>query len=479
MLVVLLIIIPLLGGLLTLFAKQKMPFILSLFASLLTVCISIYSYMQFGLQQYESLIYNTSWIAKLGARFHIGIDNGLPMLMVLLTAIAFPLIILLTQDKHTDRPATFYGLLLLAEAGLMGVFLSKDALLFYVFWEIALIPVYFLSALFGGEHRIKVSFKFFVYTFVGSLLMLVALLYIYNKLPIRSFQWDSLISTSASLSGTEQNWLFWMMFIAFAIKMPIFPFHTWQPDTYEQSNTPTTMVLSALMVKMGLFAVIRWLLPLLPDASMYFKHIVMMLSIVGIVYASCLALIQKDIKRLLAYSSIAHIGLMCAAIFSHEILGLQGAVIQMFNHGITILAMWALVYIIEHRIGTRNLNDMGGIAQVAPAFTIALVIISLANIALPLTNGFVGEFMMFNAIFDMPTSYHWTFTIVAGLGIILSAVYTLKMVQHIAFGETNALTQTFTDLTITEKVVLYTLIAMILVFGFYPNALLDLVRIGS
>jgi NADH-quinone oxidoreductase subunit M len=204
--------------------------------------------------------------------------------------------------------------------------------------------------MYGGARRIPVTFKFFVYTFLGSLLMLVAFLYIYQQTPIHSFSWDSLVSTGKSISPANQQWLFWMLFIAFAIKMPVFPFHTWQPDAYEQSATPVTIVLSAIMVKMGLFAVVRWLLPVLPDGVKYWMDVVMWLSVAGIVYASCMAMVQTNIKRLIAYSSIAHIGLMAACLFAHnaDYLSVQGAAVQMFNHGINIAGMWNIAWVLSN-----------------------------------------------------------------------------------------------------------------------------------
>jgi NADH-quinone oxidoreductase subunit M len=480
MLIVLLILVPLLGGLLTMISSDKLAYSLALLASFATLGISFVTYLQYTqLAAGAELIINQSWIASIGAQFFIGLQpgDGLAMLMLLLTAIVFPLLFVSLQNKHPERRNTFYGLMLLAQAGLMGVFLAKDALLFYVFWEVALIPVYFLSSMYGGPKRIPVTFKFFVYTFVGSLIMLVGILLIYRHASLHSFSWDTFVSIGRAMPASEQSWLFWMMFIAFAIKMPVFPFHTWQPDAYEQSATPVTIVLSAIMVKMGLFAVVRWLLPVIPLGSEQWMNVVMLLSVISIIYASCMALVQTNIKRMIAYSSIAHIGLMCAAIFSHQILGMQGAAIQMFNHGITIAAMWMMVSIIEHRLGTQDLREMGGIAKVAPIFTIGLVVASLANIALPLTNGFIGEFMMFNGLFKSVSAYHIWFTVFAGLGIILAAVYTLNMIQKVAFGQEGNKVISFNDLKTNEIIVMIILVLMILVLGFYPACLMDLIYV--
>src|SRR5690606_10123409 len=282
----------------------------------------------------------------------------------------------------------FSGLMLMAQAGLMGVFLANDLLMFYFFWELALIPVYFLCSTWGGEKRIPVNFKFFVYTFLGSLLMLAGVIYLYLQTPDRSFAWDAIRAAGEALPAMEQNIVFCLFFIAFGIKMPVFPFHTWQPDAYEQSSTPVTIVLSALMVKMGLFATVKWLVNIMPGATAYWSDVIMTLAVIGIIYASLLAMVQSDLKRLIAYSSIAHIGLMAMGIFAGTEIAMNGLMVQMFNHGINITGMWLIVAMIEQRYGTRNMRELGGMAGSAPTMAIALVIIAFANIALPLTNGF-------------------------------------------------------------------------------------------
>jgi len=473
MLLIILILVPIIGGLVSFLTKNnsQLP---ALGASLLTLAASLFSAFTYY-NGHAPIAIDATWIPTLGANFALNINSGLQVLMLALTAIIFPLVYLFLNDKSFENKSTFYGLMSLAQAGLMGVFLANDALVFYIFWELALIPVYFLSSLFGGENRIKVTFKFFVYTFVGSLLLLVAFLIIYNHTTNHSFAWTSFVESGKSMSGSMQNWMFWLVFLAFAIKMPMFPFHTWQPDAYEQSSTPVTIVLSAIMVKMGLFAVIKWLLPVLPLGVLHWTNLVTILSIIGIIYASCLAIVQTNIKRLIAYSSIAHIGLMIATLFAQNQLGTQGVAIQMFNHGINIMGLWLLVLAIEKRLGTQNLNEMGGLAKLAPKFTIALVLISLANIALPLTNGFIGEFMMFNGLFQSTSQYHIVFTVVAGLGVILAAVYTLGMIQKVAFGELKNNQVVFADLSINEWIVLIIIMGIILWLGFYPNVLMSLV----
>jgi len=263
-----------------------------------------------------------------------------------------------------------------------------------------------------------------------------------------------------------------LFFIAFAIKMPVFPFHTWQPDTYEQSPTAVTMVLSGVMVKMGLFGVIRWLLPIFPAAVVKFDNVVIGLSVVGIIYASLIAIKQDDLKRLVAYSSIAHIGLMSAALFTTKEIALEGVMIQMFNHGVNIIGLWIVIDLIEKQLGVRKISQLGGLAHKAPALTIMLVVIALANIALPLTNAFVGEFMMFSGLFRFNIWY----TAAAGISIILAAVYTLNMVKNVFYGEANALTASVKDISLNEKVILSVIVVAIFLVGIYPQPFFDLTK---
>jgi NADH-quinone oxidoreductase subunit M len=362
----------------------------------------------------------------------------------------------------------------------MGVFMALDALTFYFFWELALIPVYFLCSKWGGESRIQATFKFFVYTFAGSLLMLIGIIYVYLHTGTKGFEDGVIVNHSfslvsfynANLSATEQNWLFVLFFIAFAIKMPIFPFHTWQPDAYDQSPTSVTMILSGVMVKMGLFGLLRWLMPVFPSGVIHYKNIVIILSIIGVVYASCIAMMQDNIKKLIAYSSIAHIGLMCAAIFAMNQIAVQGALIQMFNHGINIVGMWIVVEIIERQTGVKKISQLSGLASTAPVLTIFLVIIAFANIALPLTNAFTGEFLMFSGLYN---NNKW-FAAIAGLGIILSAVYTLNMIQKVFFGSTNAVTAEVKDISLNEKIVLMIIVGIIFFIGVYPQPLIELTK---
>ncbi len=411
--------------------------------------------------------FNAPWIPVLHAQFLLHAD-GLATILVLLTAISFPAIIIATSQNQPKQKNIFLSLLLFTQCGLMGVFLSGDALLFYFFWELALIPVYFLSSIWGGERRIAVTFKFFIYTFLGSLMMLIGIIYVYMHTSDQSFLITSF--AKANLIGGQQVTAFALFFIAFAIKMPIFPLHTWQPDAYEQSPTAVTMVMSAVMVKMGLYGILRWLLPLFPTAFVAHIHVVVILSVIGILYASFIAIRQDDIKRLIAYSSIAHIGLMNAAIFSHLQIGIQGAMIQLFSHGINVLGLWIVADIIEQQTGTRSMQQMGGLAKKQPTLAILLVGFALANIALPLTNAFVGEFLMFNSLFQ----YNVWVGAAAGVSIILAAIYTLNMVQKVAYGEVSTQINQMQTINKPAQIVLIFLLIIVFVTGVFPQPLFDL-----
>jgi len=475
MIPVLLIFIPLVSGLVGFLIKNEGNARgWALLSSLATLVISLWG---LTVAKTSPLLHtNVAWLPDLGSRFAVGLD-GLSQILVLLTAVCFPLIFVATWRDQYKKAWNFYALMLLSQAGLIGVFVATDALLFYFFWELALIPVYFLCSQWGGERRIAATFKFFVYTFLGSLLMLVGIIWLYWHTPDHSFSIESFYGLRTRVSGQDQTWVFWLLFVAFAIKMPIWPLHTWQPDAYEQSPTATTMVLSAIMVKMGLFGVIRWLVPVLPIGSWAWGDTVSTACIIGMIYASLVAIRQDDLKRLVAYSSIAHVGLMCLAIFATTTTGMQGVMIQMFNHGINILGMWIVIDLIERQFGTRKISQLGGLAQKAPGLAILLVVVALANVALPLTNAFVGEFLLFSGVFSSTaTQYNVVFTVVAGLSIILSAVYTLNMIQRVFFGNTNALTERGVDIKANEKLVLAAIVVLIVVVGVYPKPMLELTK---
>lgn len=467
MIALLLILIPLLSGVFTFFIKkEEAARTWSLFTSILVFILAIAGFTVYN--QPEMLSFRANWMGQLNSSFSISAD-GMGEMLCMLTAISFPLIFVSTWNTKYKNAKNFLGLMLLSEAGLMGVFLAMDALLFYFFWELALIPIYFICSQWGGDRRIKVIFKFFVYTFIGSLLMLVGILYVYSK--TNSF--DIAAFYNAEFSVKEQMWAFWLFFLAFAVKMPVFPFHSWQPDTYQQSPTAGTMVLSGIMVKMGLLGLLRWLLPVFPIGSYIWGDTISTLAVIGIIYASLIAFKQDDVKRLVAYSSIAHVGLMCIAVFAETKSSINGVMFQMFAHGINILGMWIVVEIIERKFGTAKMSELGGIAKKAPVLTILFFVIAFGSIALPLTNAFVGEFLMFSGIVSSKiTTYGIPLMVAAGTGIILGAGYTLMMAKKIFLGETNTLTEKGTDISFNEIAILSIIAVTIIVSGLYPQHLL-------
>jgi NADH-quinone oxidoreductase subunit M len=469
MLTAILIFWPLLAALVMLVLSEKQAKGWALTASLIEVVFALYAIVAFEKNAEPQFDLNTPWINSLGIHFHVAID-GISMLMVLLTTALTPLIVLSTFKHAYDKPNSFYALLLFMEMALVGVFTALDGFLFYIFWEMALIPIYFICLRWGGVNRGAVTLKFFIYTLAGSLVMLVGFIYLYYQTPgTHSFDVAALYQAGQSLPAAEQGFIFWAMFAAFAVKMPVFPLHTWQPDTYHTAPTPGTMLLSGIMLKMGIYGVIRWLIPVVPTGVAAWGQTALVLSVIGIVYASCLAIIQKDLKRLIAYSSIAHVGLIAAGIFTMNRIGMQGAMIQMISHGIVIVGLFYVIDIIISRTSTQEIAHLGGIRNVAPIFTTVFVVIMLGSVALPLTSGFVGEFLLINSVFQ----YNGILGAVAGLTMILGAVYMLRGFQNTVLGEANAVTATFADLDTTEKLVLYPIVVLIILIGVYPAPLMD------
>ena len=478
----LLIWIPFFTGLMVIFIKNaKSVKTFAFISSILTLIVSIISLCYSDIAHHPEYFYfqNVSyeWMPYIGSSYSVGLD-GLGFLLTFLTAFSYPLIIASTYKAEYKNSNAFYALLLLTQAGMMGVFVATDALLFYFFWELALIPIYFLCSKWGGEKRIQATFKFFVYTFMGSLLMLVGIIFVYLHTPSISATSSHSFSMQAFyhsiLLPEQQSWLFWLFFIAFAVKIPIFPFHTWQPDVYEQGNYPSVMVLSGLMVKMGVFGLIRWLLPIFPNASVQFADFLILLSLFGLVYASVVALVQNDLKRFVAWTSIAHLGLMAAAIFASNTSSWQGAMLEMLNHGINILALWIVIDIVEKKTGIRKITELGGLAIKAPVLAMFLVIIAFANIALPFTNSFVSEFLMFNGLFE----YNKWYAAIAVVGILLSSVYMLTMVQKVFFGKVNTITQKIGEISGVQKIILTILVISILLLGIYPEPVIHLTEIS-
>ncbi len=468
MLTALLIFLPLIFSLIVLGMKPLLAKYLAFFGSLAVLLVSLIITFQFDKTQGVQFAIDKVWIASFGINFSLGID-GISLLLVLLTTVLMPGIIL-SSLRDESKPSSFYSLILLMQSALIGVFVARDGFLFYLFWEIALIPVYFICLVWGGENRGRITLKFFIYTLTGSLFMLVALIYLYIKTPTHTFAIQALYDAGRSLDIDQQTFVFVALFLAFAIKMPVFPFHTWQPDTYTVAPVQGTMLLSGIMLKMGIYGVIRWLIPIVPLAVKEWGMVAIILSVIGIVYGSCIAIVQKDFKRLIAYSSIAHVGLISAGLLTLTVVGMQGAMIQMLSHGIIVFGLFYIVEIVFERTKTRELSKMGGIRNVAPLLATTFVIIMLGSVALPLTSGFVGEFLLINSLIQ----YKLWIGVTAGLTIILGAVYMLRTFQKSMSGETNAITSTFTDLTYHERLVLYPVVILVIVIGIYPGPLLDI-----
>lgn len=474
MLAGLLIVLPLVASLLVFLTKGNAARNLALGASVAEFALSLVAYFQFRHNPDANTLHlNCTWIKSFGVHFAVSLD-GLSLLLVLLTTFLVPLIIISSYKNEYERPNSFYGLMLMMQMALVGVFMANDGFLFYVFWELALIPIYFICLLWGGENRARITFKFFVYTLLGSLFMLIGLIYLYNhtgaQSGIKSWAINDLYEAGRSLNASQQSAVFWMIFVAFAIKMPIFPLHTWQPDTYVTAPTQGTMLLSGIMLKMGTFGVIKWLLPVTPLALEQWSGLVIGFSVAGVIYASCIAIVQNDYKRLIAYSSIAHVGLIAAGIFSANQQGVQGAMIQMLSHGVNVVGLFLIADILMRHTGTREINRLGGIRNMNGQFSVLFLIVMLGSVALPLTNGFIGEFLLINGVYQYGA---WTAAF-AGLSVILGAVYMLRSYQGIMLGEKPSTAIAFGSLAESDKVVLIIICAVIIAFGVYPKPLNDL-----
>ncbi|MBP6335802.1 MAG: NADH-quinone oxidoreductase subunit M, partial [Bacteroidia bacterium] len=446
MMLSLLIFFPLVAAIAVLFSGKRAKEV-ALTATILELIFSVYVAFRFIPESGTQFNENYWWVQSLGISYHIGMD-GISLLLVLLTTVLSPLIILSSFQHNHKNPPLFYFLILVMQMALIGVFVALDGFLFYIFWELALIPIYLICLIWGGRDRVRITLKFFIYTLFGSLLMLAALIWLWSQTAF-PHTFDIQAFYSLSLDPSAQSWIFWALFLAFAIKIPIFPFHTWQPDTYTDSPTAGTMLLSGIMLKMGLYGILRWLLPIVPEGFGEWANVAILLSVIGIVYASLIAWAQKDFKRLIAYSSIAHVGLIAAGIFSLSFQGMHGGIFQMLSHGVNVVGLFFIADILQRRTGTREIDDLGGIRQTAPAFATYFIIILLASIALPLTNGFVGEFLLLNGLYQ----YNMVAAAFAGLTIILGAVYMLNAYRKIVLGENKSVGSIFIDLNISEKCV--------------------------
>ena len=459
------LIILLIGAFVTYFAGDKLASKVALFFSLAALGCSVVLLNHFLDGTNISLI--NAWITQPKISFALNAD-GLAIAMVLLTLALTPIIIFSSFGNDYKNAKGFYALILFMAFAMTGTFLAADGLLYYIFWELALIPIYFIALIWGNgdaEERKKAVVKFFIYTFAGSLFMLVSFIYLYQK--AGSFLIEDLYQVD--LSQTEQIWIFLGFFLAYAIKIPIIPFHTWQANVYQKAPTAGTMLLSGIMLKMGLYSVIRWQLPIAPFAAKELMNIIIALGIAGVIYGSIVALKQKDVKKLLAYSSLAHVGLIAAGTYTLTLDGLRGAVLQMIAHGFVVVGLFFAAEIIFRRFATRDINELGGIRIQSPKFTSMFLILVLASVALPGTFNFVGEFTV---LYSLSQINVW-FAVLGGTTIILGAYYMLKMFQNVMLGEANS--KTFADVSVNEAISLVAIIAVLIFFGFYPKPITDLI----
>lgn len=462
MLTLLLILLPIVSGLIIYFLPENFAKHFALLSALASLALGVVAYYQFEVNAGTQCVMDYAWIDMLGIRFHIGMD-GISLLMIMLSNILAPLIILSSFKDTYPNPKIFYSFLLIMQGAMNGVFVSLDMFLYYIFWELALIPAYFLVLWWGtGEHK-KITVKFFIYTLFGSLFMLIGIIW----LSVQSASPSSDISAIYQLQISEnaQLYLFLAFMLAYAIKIPIFPLHTWQPDTYRYSPTPATMMLAGIMLKMGLYSIIRWVIPVFPNAVNTYGIYVMVFASVGVFYASAIAWVQKDLKKLFAYSSIAHVGLITAGLLTATQMGLQGALNQMLAHGINVVGLFYICQILYRKFNNHEIDGMGGLRTKAPLFAGIFLVIMLASVALPLTNAFPGEFMLLNAVFGV----NGWLCLLAGSGVILGAVYMFSAYRRIMLGEVINKTNTFSDLDNNDKFVLIPIVILIFTLGIFPE----------
>ena len=460
-----LLIILLVGSLATFLSGDKLASKVALFFGLVSFGFTLYMLSLFNAGQ--NIDVHLAWINKPLISFSLKAD-GLALAMLLLNGILTPIIILSAFGNEVKNAKNFYALILFMSFAMAGTFLASDGLLYYIFWELALIPIYFIALVWGNgdaEERKKAVVKFFIYTLAGSLFMLTAFIYLYGK--AGCFQLEALYNLD--LTANEQLWIFLAFFLAYAIKIPLIPYHTWQANVYQKAPTVGTMLLSGIMLKMGLYSVLRWQLPITPDAAKEYMNILVGLGLAGVIYGSIVALRQRDIKKLMAYSSLAHVGLIAAGAYALNIDGLRGAVLQMLAHGFVVVGLFFAAEVIFRRLNTREISEMGGIRVQAPAFASMYMVLVFASISLPLTFNFIGEFTVLYALYQANI---W-FAIVGGLTIILSAYYMLKLYQHSMLGETNKIS--FKDVSFSEGLVFVIIIGLLLFFGLYPKPLTDLI----
>jgi NADH-quinone oxidoreductase subunit M len=429
-------------------------------------------------------VQDVPWINAIGARYHVGVD-GISLWLVLLTTLLVPISILSSWTSVKKRTLSYYVFLLVLESAMIGVFISLDLLLFYLFFEASLVPMFFLIGIWGGERRIYAATKFFIYTAIGSLLMLVGIIALYfihkNQVGYGTFDYQTLLNSMQTGAmhlatlGRAEFWLFLAFALAFCIKVPLFPFHTWLPDAHTEAPTAGSVILAGVLLKMGTYGLLRFNLALFPTAARYFAPTIITLAIIGIIYGALVAMVQPDVKRLVAYSSVSHMGFVVLGLFSFTEMGMQGALYQMLNHGVSTGALFLFVGMIYERRHTRMISDFGGLANSMPWFSALFVIASLSSIGLPLLNGFIGEFLiMIGTWTSSAITWPWIATMLAGTGVIWAAVYMLWMLQRVVFGRiTNPENAKLKDLNARELGLLIPLLLLMLLMGAYPRPFLD------
>ncbi len=466
--------LPLLGAALLLFVPKKQHDSIrgiALVVTLVTFVFSIFMYTMFdpsasGMQ----LEINKSWIPAFGISYHLGID-GISLLLIMLTTILMCIAVLSSWTYIKKAVKGYFIALLLLETGIIGVFVSLDLFLFYVFWEAMLIPMYFIIGIWGGDRKIYASIKFVLFTMFGSLLMLAALIYLYFNQPggMQTFDMLKLYEMSA-LPMPAQSVIFLAFALAFAIKVPVWPFHTWLPDAHVQAPTAGSVILAGVLLKLGTYGFIRICLPIFPDATLQFVPLISILALIGIIYGALVAMVQRDVKSLVAFSSVSHLGFVMLGMMALNIQGMNGSVIQMINHGISTGALFLIVGMIYERRHTRMIADLGGLSKSMPVFSTFFMIAALSSIGLPFTNGFVGEFLILLGTFGV----NQTYAIIGATGVILAACYMLWMLQRVIFGKLDKPeNEKLIDLNARERVVLIPLVILIFWIGIYPKPFLN------
>lgn len=448
---------------------------IALLTSTASLAVSLYVLLGASFATHEmQLVEQQIWLPGIGIEYHMGVD-GLSGLMVLLTTLLSVIAIIASWTPITTRVKEYYIAMLLLEVGMLGVFVSLDFFLFYVFWEIMLIPMALLIGVWGHGRRVYSAVKFFLYTLAGSLLMLVAIIALYFQYAQQTGTYTlnvlALTNPPTPYPFAFQWWVFLAFFIAFAIKVPLFPFHTWLPDAHVDAPTAGSVILAGVLLKMGGYGFLRFSLPMLPDAAYAFAPMIIGLSLVAIIYGAFVALVQKDLKKLVAYSSVSHMGFVMLGIFVFNLQGIQGAVMQMFSHGLVTGGLFLLVGMVYERLHTRQIADMGGLGTRMPAYAAFFGIFMLASVGLPGLSGFVGEFLVFLGAFKA----NWMIGVVASIVIILAAFYMLWMYQRVVMGEPKESHAGLPDVDWREVVTLVPLAVLILVVGFYPAPFLNMV----